>query len=157
MSLFDRYIDTIARDLDSYDVRIVFIGDRTPLSPSLREKMTALEEASAARGSLFTLNLAINYGGRDEILHAVNSLIAEGRQRVSAEDIFSHLYTAHSPEPDLIVRTAGEQRLSNFLLWQASYSELYFTDRLWPDMDAEAVDEAVRAYLSRTRRFGGVK
>ena len=157
MSLFDHYIDTIAADLDRYDARFVFIGDKSPLSPALREKMTALEAASAARGSAYTLNLAVNYGGRDEILHAVNSLVAEGKREISAEELASRLYTAHSPDPDLIVRTAGEQRLSNFLLWQASYSELYFTDRLWPDMDAGAVDEAVRAFLGRTRRFGGVK
>ena len=157
MRLFDRYIDTISADLDSYDARFVFIGDKTPLSPPLREKMAALEAASAARGSAFTLNLAVNYGGRDEILHAVNTLVAEGAREITAEELSSRLYTAHSPDPDLIVRTAGEQRLSNFLLWQASYSELYFTDRLWPDMDAGAVDEAVRAFLARTRRFGGVK
>lgn len=156
MKLFHRYIDTISADLEEYDARFVFLGDKAPLEPSLREKMERLERISLERGSPYTLNLAINYGGRDEILHAVNEAIAEGKRTLTAEDVAAHLYTAHSPEPDLIVRTAGESRLSNFLLWQASYAELYFTDRLWPDMKAEDVDEAVRAYLGRTRRFGGV-
>ena len=84
-------------------------------------------------------------------------MIAGGATTVTPADISAHLYTAASPDPDLIVRTAGEQRLSNFLLWQASYAELYFTDTLWPDMKNEDVDEAVRAFLTRTRRFGGVK
>ncbi len=157
MALFHRYIATMLADLEQYDARFVFIGDREPLEPSLCEKMAELERLSAERGSPFTLNLAVNYGGRDEIVHAVNTLIAEGKERITQEDISAHLYTAHSPEPDLIVRTAGEMRLSNFLLWQSSYSEFYFTDRLWPDMDASDVDEAVLAYTARIRRFGGVK
>ena len=157
MALFHRYIDTMLGDLEQYDARFVFIGDRTPLEPSLREKMADLERVSAERGSPFTLNLAINYGGREELVHAVNTLLGEGKTVVTQEDISAHLYTAHSPEPDLIVRTAGEKRLSGFLLWQASYSEFYFTDRLWPDMNAQDVDEAVLAYTERVRRFGGVK
>ncbi len=156
MKLFHRYIDSIRDDMESYDARFIFLGDKTPLSESLRDKMEALERDSAARGSEFTLNLAINYGGRDEIVHAVRALLAEGKT-VSEEEISAHLYTAASPDPDMIVRTAGEERLSNFLLWQASYAEFYFTDRLWPDMDAADVDGAVRAYIGRTRRFGGVK
>ena len=156
MKLFHRYIDSIRDDMESYDARFIFLGDKTPLSESLRDKMEALERDSAARGSEFTLNLAINYGGRDEIVHAVRALLAEGKT-VSEEEISAHLYTAASPDPDMIVRTAGEERLSNFLLWQASYAEFYFTDRLWPDMDAADVDDAVRAYIGRTRRFGGVK
>ena len=156
MKLFDRYIESIRSDMDNYDARFVFLGDKAPLSEVLRAKMEDLERESAARGSDFTLNLAINYGGRDEIVHAVKALLSEGKT-VSEEEISAHLYTAASPDPDMIVRTAGEQRLSNFLLWQASYAEFYFTDRLWPDMDAADVDEAVRAYIGRTRRFGGVK
>ncbi len=157
MSLFDRYLNTILDDFDEYDARFIFLGDKEPLPVSLREKMEDIERRSRERGSEYTLNLAINYGGRDEIVHAVNTLIGEGKREITAEEIASRLYTAASPDPDLIVRTAGEQRLSNFLLWQSSYSELYFTDRLWPDMDARDVDDAVRAFLGRTRRFGGVK
>ena len=119
--------------------------------------MEDIERRSAERNSDYTLNLAINYGGRDEIVHAVGAILANGEGEITADAISRHLYTAASPDPDLIVRTAGEQRLSNFLLWQSSYAELYFTDRLWPDMDARDVDAAVEAYLGRTRRFGGVK
>ena len=157
MDLFDRYLDTLLADLDKYDARFVFLGDKAPLTPALREKMEHLERLSAARGSLYTLNLAINYGARAEIVNAVNASLAEGKTALTAADIEAHLYTSGSPDPDLIVRTAGEMRLSNFLLWQASYSEFYFTDTLWPDMDAEDVDKAVLAYARRTRRFGGMK
>lgn len=155
MALFDRYLDELLSDLDAYDARFVFIGDKAALPASLRQKMTDLERRSAERDTAYTLNFAINYGGRDEILHAANAAIAEGKSTLTAADIEAHLYT--ESDPDLIVRTAGEQRLSNFLLWQASYAEFYFTDRLWPDMDAEDVDLAARAFLDRTRRFGGVK
>ena len=157
MKLFDRYLDDINTRFDEYDARFIFIGDKAPLPSSLREKMLDIERRSAERGSDYTLNLAINYGGRDEIAAAVNTLIAVGATSVTPADISAHLYTSASPDPDLIVRTAGEQRLSNFLLWQASYAELYFTDTLWPDMKNDDVDAAVRAFLSRTRRFGGVK
>ena len=157
MSLFDRYLDTLLSDFESYNANFVFLGDKSPLPEGLRLKMEDIERRSRELGSEYTLNLAINYGGRDEIVHAVNLLIAEGKERITADELASRLYTAASPDPDLIVRTAGEQRLSNFLLWQSSYSELYFTDRLWPDMDARDVDDAVRAFLGRTRRFGGVK
>ena len=156
MKLFDRYLENIRSDMESYNARFVFLGDREPLPPALAEKMEEIERLSAALGSEYTINLAINYGARDEIVHAVKALLAEGKT-VSEEEIAQHLYTAASPDPDMIVRTAGEMRLSNFLLWQASYAEFYFTDRLWPDMKAEDVDEAVRAYIGRIRRFGGVK
>lgn len=155
MALFDKYLDELLADLDAYDARFVFLGERDRLPAALRDKMTVLERRSAERGSAYTLNFAINYGGRDEILHAANAAIAEGKTTLTAADIEAHLYT--ETDPDLIVRTAGEQRLSNFLLWQASYAEFYFTDRLWPDMDAQDVDLAARAFLERTRRFGGVK
>ena len=155
MALFDRYLDEIGGDLASYGARFCFLGERDPLPAALRDKMADIESRSAALGSPYTLNFAINYGGRDEILHAANAAIAEGKAPLTAADIEAHLYT--ETDPDLIVRTAGEQRLSNFLLWQASYAEFYFTDRLWPDMDAGDVDRAVSAFLGRTRRFGGVK
>ena len=157
MHLFSRYLEEISEKLVEYDSRIVFLGDKSPLPEALRQRMAEIEERSRALDTVRTLNLAINYGGRDEIVHAVNALLAEGVTEITPDGISAHLYTAASPDPDLIVRTAGEQRLSNFLLWQSSYAELYFTDRLWPDMDAADVDAAVRAFLGRTRRFGGVK
>ena len=102
------------------------------------------------------LYVGINYGGRAEICHAVNSLIAAGKTEITEEDISKNIYTNLSPDPDLIVRTGGEYRLSNFLLWQSAYSELYITDTLWPDMSGDDVDKAVSEFLKRNRRYGGL-
>ena len=104
----------------------------------------------------FLLNIAVNYGGREEITHACNELIKQGKYPVTEEDICKHIYTADCPDPDLVVRTGGDLRTSNFLLWQSAYTEYYFTDVLWPDYSAEDVDEAVRVFYSRKRRYGGV-
>ena len=104
-----------------------------------------------------TLNVALNYGARDEIVHAVNKLIAEGKDTVTAEDISAALYTAKSPDPDLVVRTGGEYRISNFLLWQSAYAEYCFTSTLWPDLSKDEIDGIVLDFLRRDRRFGGVK
>jgi undecaprenyl diphosphate synthase len=102
------------------------------------------------------LCIALNYGGRDELVNAFNRLIAEGNTSVTTEDIEAKLYTAGIPDPDLIVRTAGELRLSNFLMWQSAYSEFYFTDTLWPDMNKKDIDLAVREFYNRQRRYGKV-
>ncbi len=157
MQLFDRYVEMLLSEYRRHGSRYVFIGDKAPLSRELREKMERLERESAALYDEYVLNIAINYGGRDEIVHAVNALLAEGKTSITQADIASRLYTAHSPDPDLIIRTAGEHRLSNFLLWQASYAEFYSTETLWPDMKETDVDEALRAYAGRVRRFGGLK
>ena len=102
------------------------------------------------------LNIAVNYGGRSEIVHAVNSLIAEGKTQINEDDISAHVYTADLPDPDLIIRTGGEVRISNFLMWQSAYSEFYFTDILWPDFTNADLDAALDYYRSKQRRFGGV-
>ena len=137
-----------------YELSIKFIGDKSRLSPTLREKCLEVERLSDGRP--FVCNVAFNYGGRDEIVHAVNSAIKDGYTEISEEIISRYLYTAHSPDPDLIIRTGGEMRLSNFLLWQAAYSEIYVTGTLWPDFDREDIMEAVRSFYSRKRRFGGL-
>ena len=133
---------------------IRFIGDISVLNPALVAKIKKTEAATAGHSSV--LNVAINYGSRDELVHAFNKLIKEGKTSVNAEDINSALYTGDCPDPDLIVRTGGDLRISNFLLWQAAYSELYFTDTLWPDMTGEEVDAAISHFYSRKRRFGGL-
>lgn len=155
MDIFSDYLDEALRDLDKNNVRYIFIGDKAIFPDKLREKMLNLEEVS--KGKPWTLNFAVNYGGRDEIVNACRALIREGREDITADDINSHLYTKESPDPDIIVRTGGEQRLSNFLLWQASYSEFYFTEKLWPDLDTSDVDDIVRAFYSRDRRYGRIK
>ena len=154
MLLLERYLDRMLKKMYEYDVSVRFIGDKTPLSDKLKQKIEKAEKGSA--GKPLRLNIALNYGGRAEIVHAVNSLISEGVTSVTEEMIGERLYTADCPAPDLIVRTAGEQRISNFLMWQSAYSELYFTDTLWPDMDENAINLAVESFYRRTRRFGGI-
>lgn len=156
LTLLLKYIDEAIRDADKNRIRFIFIGDRTPFGENIKKQMIRLEEISEKYGSDYILNMAINYGGRDDIVHAVNSLISAGAVSVTEDDITAHLYTKNTPPPDLIVRTANERRLSNFLLWQAAYSELYFTETLWPDLSERDIDAAVEDYYSRIRRFGGI-
>ncbi len=154
MALLSEYLDSAERKFKEYDTQIVLIGDKSRLSPELRAKAERIEDSS--RGCKNMLNLAINYGARDELVHACNALIAEGKTHVTAEDISSHLYTSASPDPDLVVRTGGDVRVSNFLLWQSAYAEFYFTPVLWPDLSTRDVDAAIADFLGRQRRFGGV-
>ncbi len=153
MGLLEKNIDENADELIEKGVRIIFLGDKRPLSKTLAEKMEKLEERSAHNKAI--LNVAVNYGARDEIVNAVNTLLKEKKSEITAEDINAHLYTKNSPDPDLIVRTAGEKRLSNFLLWQAAYSEFYYSDKLWPDFTPDDVDKAIENFMSRHRKFGG--
>ncbi|MBR3715301.1 MAG: di-trans,poly-cis-decaprenylcistransferase [Clostridia bacterium] len=153
MGLLEKNIDENADELIENGIRIIFLGDKTPLSKTLAEKMKRLEERSSHNKGI--LNVAVNYGARDEIVNAVNALISENKTAVTAEDISEHLYTKNSPDPDLIVRTAGEKRLSNFLLWQAAYSEFYYSDKLWPDFTPADVDLALENFMSRHRKYGG--
>lgn len=150
MKLLEGYLDGRYPD----DVSVRFIGDISVLNDRLKEKISRAEKQTA--GGRMRVNVALNYGSRSEITHACNALLAQGRDSISEEDIASQLYTAGSPELDLIVRTGGDIRISNFLLWQAAYAELYFTDVLWPDMSDEDIDGAVMSFCSRKRRFGGL-
>ena len=157
-----REVDAIMNLLDSYmveageesDVEYRFIGDVSPLDPKITAKIEELE--AFTRGREYRLNIALNYGGRAEIVASVNAAIASGKTSVNEEDISKGLYTADCPEPDLIVRTGGEYRISNFLLWQCAYSELYFSEKLWPAYTSADVDEAVMSFAGRKRRFGGL-
>ena len=154
MGIFREYLDRAQKKAEEYNIHTVFLGDKSIFPEEVRVRMERLEQETAHYP--LTLNIAINYGGRDEIVHAVNTLIAQGKTEITEDDITANLYTAHCPPPDLIVRTGSEQRLSNFLLWQAAYAEFYFCDTLWPDMDEAAVDAAVEAFYARKRRLGGV-
>ena len=154
MKLLDKYLDECEKSVNDYNIRMKFIGDLSKLDVVLRQKAERLEHLS--KDNPLTLCLAINYGGKDEIVHACNKLIASGKTNITEEDIKNELYTADIPDPDLIVRTAGEMRLSNFLMWQSAYSELYFTDTMWPDMSSADIDKAVEAFYNRKRRFGKV-
>lgn len=153
MSLLDAYIDEATRDLEKNKIRYVFLGDKSAFAPEIAARMNELERVSEHYE--LRLNIAVNYGGRAEIVNAARKLAAEGME-ISEKSISDALYTAGCPDPDLIVRTANEKRLSNFLLWQSAYSEYYFTETLWPDISSDDVDAAVKDFYSRGRRFGGV-
>ncbi len=154
MSLLEKYVDRVIKQFSEYDMRVRFIGTREGLSEKLVSRMEKAE--TLTKNFKRIINIALCYGGREEITHAFNKLISEGKTQVTEADIEAALYTGDCPPPDLIFRTAGEKRLSNFLLWQAAYSEFYFTNTLWPDMNDEEIDRAIAEYYRRTRRFGGV-
>ena len=151
MELLGEYID---RAKEQKDIRYVFIGDKSVLSEDLRVKMIDLEKLTESYTNI--LNIAFNYGGRAEIVDACNSLIKENVACVSESDLSAHMYTKHCPDPDLIVRTAGEYRISNFLLWQCAYAEFYYTDKCWPDFNKKELIKAVESFYKRKRRFGGL-
>ena len=142
-------------------MRIRYIGDRTALPEDIVRLIEQLENQSADKTTI-TVNLAVNYGGRDEILNAVKRLakkVEAGElkaENITLNDIDGNLYTAGQPDPDLIIRPSGEYRLSNFLIWQAAYSEFWFSDILWPDFTSDDLDKAIIEYSKRNRRFGGV-
>jgi undecaprenyl diphosphate synthase len=138
--------------LNAEGVRLHFVGDRTPLSDKVRAGLAQAEVATAGNARL-VFNVCFNYGGRWDIAQAAARLAVEGRA-MTEKNLADAMALAHVPDPDLVIRTGGEQRLSNFLLWQAAYSELYFSDKLWPEFDAAALDEALADYAARERRFG---
>ena len=154
MKIFDDYIEECFLEMEDDNVHFRFIGNLNIFPRSLQEKMAKIDRETAHKP--FILNIAVNYGGREEITHACNELIKQGKTEITEDDLSANIYTAGCPDPDLIVRTGGDLRTSNFLLWQSAYAEYYFTDVLWPDYSSADVDEAVRAFYSRKRRFGGV-
>ncbi|MBO5907771.1 MAG: di-trans,poly-cis-decaprenylcistransferase [Clostridia bacterium] len=156
MSLIYRYLnDTVIPEIKS-DARlsIRFIGDLTPLDKELRESCEYAEKIS--RGGEYTCAVALNYGGRAEILHAVNEAIREGATAIDEQTLSRHLYTRAMPDPDLIIRTGGELRTSNFLIWQSAYSEYVILDKLWPDITPEDIISSLDEYTHRKRRYGGL-
>jgi len=148
MRMFGERIDAETPELDAEGVRMRFIGRREGVEPGLVEKMEWAEEETAGNERI-ALFVAFNYGGRAEIVDAARSF--EGG---SEEEFRRHLYAAEMHDPDLLIRTSGEQRLSNYLLWQCAYSELVFRDELWPDFDREAFEASLREFEDRRRRFG---
>ncbi len=161
MSIFAHYIQREADRLAGEGVRMRFIGDRSRLDPKLQRLMAGIEERTAPLSRL-NLTVAINYGGRDEILRTIRSLgvdVAEGRldpAAITDEMVSQHLDTAALPDPDLVIRTSGETRTSNFLPWQAAYAEYEFTETLWPDFAPAELASIVARFGNKERRFGGV-
>ncbi|MGC8473715.1 MAG: polyprenyl diphosphate synthase [Candidatus Dormibacteria bacterium] len=157
MRLFEQTLQEEVDELHQNGVRIRVIGRRERLSARLC-RLVEEAEARTRENTRGALNVAINYGGRAEIVDAVRSLAREGQdlRQLDEETLAAHLYTAGLPDPDLIIRTAGELRTSNFLIWQAAYAELYVTQTLWPDFGAADLEAALADYAVRVRRFGGV-
>lgn len=161
MKLFKKYLIDSLTDFRDDDVVVRFIGDKSAFSGTLGELIEETEEVSKNRNGM-VLNIAMNYGSRDEIKTAVKSLCADcasgkiSPEEITDEMIMSSLYTANQPDPDLVIRPGGEKRISNFLLYQCAYSEFYFTDTLWPDFTEDDLIMAIDAYNNRNRRYGGV-
>ncbi len=161
MGLFKSYLKEAIEDFKDDDIIVRFIGDKSGFSPELQELMAENEESSAHRDGM-VLNIAMNYGSRDEIVRAVKNISADVKLgKISVEDIgeqlvSDYLYTAGQPDPDLIIRPSGEYRISNFMLWQSAYTEFVIMNKLWPDFQKSDLDEAVRIYSQRNRRYGGV-
>ena len=162
MGLLDNYLREALEKMERDKVKMKFFGDLSILSPGLRKLIDEAEELSQ-RFEGVQVNICLNYGGRDEILRAAMNYasdvsggrITEGEQLT--EGAFSkYMYSAGIPDPDLVIRPSGELRLSNFLLWQSAYSELYFTDVLWPDFNERELDRALLSYTNRDRRYGGI-
>ena len=159
MQLLNEYLDKELKEIMDNNVRIVFIGERYMLSDSIQAKMTFLEKESEKNTDL-TLCIALSYGSRQEILSAVKKIAAkvkEGSMDISqiTQDVFSEeLYTKEIPDPDVLIRTSGEQRISNYLLWQSAYTELFFTNTLWPDFGKDELWDIINKFNQRERRYG---
>ncbi len=155
MKLFKTALSNEVEKLHANGVRLKVVGDLQRFDPKIR-KLIGEGEALTAQNRRLTLTIAANYGGRWDILQALNRLLNErpSQNEILEEHLSPYLAMSYAPEPDLFIRTGGEQRVSNFLLWQLAYTELYFTDTLWPDFDAAALDAAIASYRGRERRFG---
>ena len=158
MTLLRNYMKTCVKTAKKNHMCVRVIGDKTGLAPDIQKSIENLERESADQDGL-NFTIAINYGSRDEIRRAVQKIVSEGiRSEDITEDVISdHLDTAGIPDPDLLIRTSGELRLSNYLMWQLAYTEFYFTDIPWPDFTKEELKKAIDKYNSRDRRYGGVK
>lgn len=160
MNLLREYIDKYLKDVHNSNIKISIIGNLIKLDKDLQEKAEILTELTKNKTGIHVL-IAINYGGRDEIVRAVNKIIADinnGKlvtSNITEDSLSAYLDTKNVPDPDLLIRTSGEMRISNFLLWQLAYTEMYFTNKLWPDFNKNDLLEAIKYYKKRDRRFGG--
>lgn len=156
MGLVFKYLDevVIKKLQTDKDFCVRFLGDKSLLPEKLRNK--CIEVENMAKDKPFVCNVALNYGGRDEIVHAANEAIKAGHTELTEEILARYMYTGSTPDPDLVIRTGGDFRISNFLLWQSAYSEFVVLDTLWPDFKEKEINDSVRAFYSRKRRFGGL-
>ncbi len=162
MNLLRNYLRDCIERASKNNMRVRIIGDKSALDEDIVERIDELEEKTACYDGL-NFTIALNYGGRDELVRAVRKIAADAKdgtlsdRGIDEKMIGEYLDTKELPDPDLLIRTSGELRLSNFLIWQLAYTEFYFTDVLWPDFDLEELKQAVRYYNGRERRYGGVK
>ena len=153
--IFKYFMSRNRQNLKKKGVRVKILGDISYFPPDLQKEIKSTVEF-LKNEKFFQLNVALNYGGRADIVQAVNKIIQTIKpQKITEDLIANNLYTAGDPDPDMIIRPGGEQRLSNFLIWQASYSELYFCSKFWPEFDEKELDKAIEEYSRRERRFGG--
>ncbi len=153
MELMSRGIVKYEPEMVRKNIRLKLLGDIDRFEPPYREALLGVENRLKSNGGM-TLCICLSYGGRQELVHAFNELLKEGKTEITAEDIEAHLYSSGVPDPDLVIRTSGEYRISNFLLWQSAYSEYYFADCYWPDFNKDELLKALDAYSKRERRFG---
>ncbi|MFF5993347.1 isoprenyl transferase [Lysinibacillus sp. KU-BSD001] len=162
MSLPGQFLQSFLPELMELNIKVQMIGDKAELPMHTQKALDAAMEATKENTGLI-LNFAMNYGSRDEIVRAMKAMMTEVQEGklviedITEERVTNYLMTAHLPEPDLLIRTSGEVRLSNFMLWQLAYTEFWFTDTLWPDFDEACFQEAIEAYQNRNRRYGGLK
>lgn len=161
MRLFEQYLKEALSDFEQENIKVLFLGDKTVFSDNLQKLIDEVEKSSQKNTGM-VLNIAMNYGGRQEITEAIKKIAVELEsnklkiENVNEKLVSEYLYTAGQPDPDLIIRPSGELRLSNFLLWQGAYSELVFFNVLWPDFSERDLNRALNQYASRNRRFGGI-
>jgi len=156
MELFYKYLDGVVTEKikSDKDFSMKFLGDKSVLPEKLRNKCIEIEEMAKDRA--FVCNVAFNYGGRAEIVHAANAAFADGHTVLTEEILSRYTYTSPTPDPDLVIRTGGDFRISNFLLWQSAYSEFVILDTLWPDFGRSDIEKCIKEFYSRSRRFGGL-
>lgn len=160
MILLQRYLDDYSKRADTENIKVKVLGDITRLSEGMQKSIKKCMERTKNNTGV-TFNIALNYGGRNEILSAVKNIAYEVKngninvEEITEDTISNNLYTAGEPDPDLLIRTSGELRLSNFLLWQLAYTEFLFIDKHWPDFSEEDINEAIEVYQKRNRKFGG--
>jgi len=162
MELLERYLNEALEKMERDKVKMKFFGDISALPQGLQQLIAQTEEVSR-RFEGVQVNICVNYGGRDEILRAVENYVRDAAEekvpggQLSEETLSRYMYSSGIPDPDLVIRPSGEMRLSNFLLWQSAYSEFFFTDVLWPDFNEKELDRAIIAYQNRDRRYGGLR
>ncbi len=154
-SLLKRYVKLERENIIKNNIKVVISGDLTKLPLEIIKLLNDIVKETENNNAMI-LNLCINYGGRQEIIRAINSILNSQKKEITLEEFNKYLYTNNLPDPDLLIRTSGEQRISNFMLWQIAYTELYFTKTLWPDFRKKDFIKALKSYQKRERRFGGV-